>query len=298
MSWLRRLERQLQPLAIPNLTILLIAGMAVAYVLSNFNPQIGELMEFRPKAVLRGEVWRLITFLFTPGIGGGLNPLSLLLFAMYLMFLHLMGSALEGTWGAFRYNVFIGIAYLANIAASVLASAVIGQDIAPGEELAGTNIFLYESIFLAFAWLFPDFEILLFLILPVKVKWLGLLAVVQLTIQFLAGLATFTQGGWLDCVLILASVVNVFIFLGHDIASHLRYRNKRMLRRFTETNQRPTARHTCIVCGATDLTHPDREFRYCTQCHGTPAYCDQHLAGHQHLTVALPDAPAKDAAGS
>ena len=298
MSWLRRLERQLQPLAIPNLTILLIAGMAVAYVLSIFNPQIGELMEFRPKAVLRGEVWRLITFLFTPGIGGGLNPMSLLFFVMYLMFLHLMGSALEGTWGTFRYNVFLGIAYFANIAGSVLASAVIGQVAVPGEELAGTNLFLYESIFLAFAWLFPDFEILLFFILPVKVKWLGLLAVVQLMIQFLAGLGSFMQGGWLDCILILASVVNVLIFLGRDIASHLRYRNKRMLRRFTQTNERPTARHTCIVCGATDLTHPDREFRYCTQCQGTPAYCDQHLAGHQHLTMSQPEAPAKDAAGS
>ena len=287
MSWLRRLERQLQPLAIPNLTVFLIAGMAVAYLISVFNPQIGALMEFRPKAVLKGEIWRLVTFLFTPGIGGGLNPVSLLLFVMYLMFLHLMGSALESTWGSFHYNVFVWISYLASIGASVLVGAVLGDD------AAGTNLFLYESIFLAFAWLFPDFEILLFFILPVKVKWLGLLAVVQMTIQFLSGLAAFSAGGWLDCVLILASTVNISIFLGRDIANHLRYRNKRMLRKFSEATRESAARHTCIACGATDLTHPDREFRYCTECQGTPAYCNEHLAGHQHLTTVADSMPAK-----
>jgi len=290
MSWLRRLERQLQPLAIPNLTVILITGMVAAYLVSVFNPEVGSLMEFRPKAVLQGEIWRLVTFLFVPAVGGGLNPISLLFFVMYLMFLHLMGTALESTWGTFQYNVFVWISYLASITASVLVGAVFG------DEAAGTNLFLYESIFLAFAWLFPDYEILLFLILPVKVKWLGLLAVIQMTIQFLIGLATFTSTGWLDCVLILASTVNVSIFLGQDIANHLRYRNKRMLRRFSESNRQPTARHTCIVCGATDLTHPEREFRYCTQCQGTPAYCDQHLTGHQHLTAVAtankPDAPA------
>jgi len=290
MSWLRRIERQLQPLAIPNLTIILIVGMVAAYLVSVFNPEIGAQMEFRPKAVLfKGEVWRLITFLFIPGVGGDINPISLLLFVFYLMFLHLMGSALEASWGTLRYNVFVLISYLSSIFAGVLGGAIFGDD------AAGTNLFLYESIFLAFAWLFPDFEILLFFILPVKVKWLALLAVVQLTIQFLAGLATFTSTGWLDCVLILASTVNISVFLGRDIANHLRYRNKRMLRRFENMHAKPTARHACIVCGATDLTHPDREFRYCTQCKGTPAYCDQHLAGHQHLTAVATEASSKPA---
>jgi hypothetical protein len=209
------------------------------------------------------------------------------------MFVHLIGSALEATWGTFRFNVFLGIAYVANISFSVLASTVFGEGVVPGKEIAATNLFFYESMFLAFAWLFPDFEIMLFFILPVKVKWLGLLAVAQLTLQFLLGLASFSDGGWLQCVLIVASLVNISVFLGRDIANHLRYRNRRMLRRFSETNRQPTARHTCIVCGATDLSHPDREFRYCPQCQGTPAYCDQHLAGHQHLTAVADSSPEK-----
>jgi hypothetical protein len=159
-----------------------------------------------------------------------------------------------------------------------------------------TNLFLYESLFLAFAWLFPDFEILLFFFLPVKVKWLGLLTVVVMVYQFLTGLATFMDGGWLTCVLMLAANLNLSLFIGRDVANYLANRNKRMLRKFAETSQRPAARHTCIVCGATDMSQPEREFRYCTQCQGTPAYCDQHLAGHQHLTTVAsaskPDATA------
>lgn len=279
MSWLRRLERQLQPLAIPNLTMLLIAGMIAAFLVSIFNPEIGRLLEFRPQAVLQGEVWRLFTFLILPGTGVGTNPVSILFFVFFLMFVHLMGSALEATWGTFRYNVFVWIAYLASIGFSMLAAAFMGED------AAGSNLFLYGSMFLAFAWLFPDFEIMLFFFLPVKVKWLGLLDVVILTFTFLAGLATFTAGGWLQCALVLASTVNVSIFLGRDIANYLRNRNRRMLRKLENIGQKPTARHTCIVCGATELSHPDRAFRYCTECQGTPAYCEQHLAGHQHLVA-------------
>lgn len=279
MSWLRRLERRLQPLAIPNLTMILIAGMVATFLGSLLNPQLAELLEFRPKAVLQGEIWRLFTFIVLPGTDVSPNPLSLLFFVFYLIILHLMGSALESTWGSFRFNVFVLIAYLASIGFSVVAAVFVGDD------AAGTNFFLYGSMFLAFAWLFPDFEIMLFFFLPVKVKWLGLLNVVILAFTFASGLVTFNNGGWLTCVLVLASTVNVSIFLGRDIANYLRNRNRRMLRKFENMGQKPAARHTCIVCGATDLSHPERQFRYCTQCQGTPAYCDQHLAGHQHLTA-------------
>lgn len=277
MSWLRRLERNLQPWALPNLTQLLIGGMVVVYILSIFNPALNELIDLRPKAVLQGEVWRLFTFLFMPGFGAGFDPISMLFFVMYLMFLHLMGTALEATWGSLRYNLFVLISYLASIGAAVLVGAVMNDD------ESATNLFLYTSIFLAFAWLYPDFQILLFFFLPVKVKWLALITVLVMGYSFLVGLAYFFDGGWLTCVLILAANLNLSLFIGREVAERIRNSNKRLLRRFGEMNQKPTARHACIVCGATDLTHPDREFRYCTQCQGTPAYCNEHLAGHKHL---------------
>jgi hypothetical protein len=290
MSWLRRLERQLQPLAIPNLTTILVVAMAVVYLVSLFREDLGGTFEFRPSAVLKGEVWRVFTFLVQPATHVGVNPWNLFVFIIFLSATHLMGSALEATWGTVRYNVFVFISYVSSIGAGVLAGAVIGDN------AAGTNLFLYTSIYLAFAWLYPDFEFMLYWLFPVKVKWLGLLAAAMMMYQFMMGLATFGNGGWLTCTLILTSTINLSLFIGPEIATFLLRRNRQMLRRFGDMNQhQPLVRHTCIVCGATDLTHPDRQFRYCTQCQGTPAYCDQHLAGHQHLTAVATEASNKPA---
>lgn len=279
MNWLRRLERRLAPFAIPNLTQILIAGQVVVFLLMIAKPDIVALLEMRPSAVLQGEAWRLFTFLFVPGVGDPTSTLTILFFIMGMIFLHLMGGALESNWGAVRYNVFILVGYLASIGSAVLAGAVLN-----GEQVA-TNLYLYGSIFLAFAYLYPDYQILIFFILPVKVKWIALLTVAAYVLSFLGGLLTFRQGGWLDCVLILSANLNLFLFFGRDMAQRIRSGNRRMARRFEQVSQVNTARHVCIVCGATELTHPDREFRYCTQCEGTPAYCNEHLAGHQHRTA-------------
>ena len=277
MNWLRQLERWLEPVAIPNLTQILIAGMVATALVGVAEPRIGQLLELIPDRVVRGEVWRLFTFLFTPGVGIGTDPVGILFFAMYLMFLHTMGSALEATWGTARYNLFVLLSWAASLFSAVLGGLLLGGAV------PGSNLYLYSSIFLAFAWLFPDYEILLFLVLPVKVKWLALLAVIATAGRFATALGTFTQGGWLTCVLILAAHANLVLFLGPDIVARLRHRPRRGQLR-SRFGERTVARHTCVVCGATNLTHPDRDFRYCPRCRGTPAYCNEHLAGHEHLS--------------
>lgn len=275
MSWLRRLERRLQPFAIPNLTQFLIAGQVAVFFTSLIKPEMQEAMLLKPSAVWEGEWLRLILFPFIPSF-------SLIFWIFELMLLHLMGNALEATWGRLRYNLFFFIGYFSAIGFAALLGFFAPDDI------VAENMFLYGSIFLAFAYLFPDFEMLLFFILPVKVKWLALLMLIGYAVTFLGGLATFQLGGWLICVMILASNLNLLLFFGRDMVQRLQSRNRRMLRRFQDISRAKTARHTCAVCGATDLTNPERDFRYCTQCEGTPAYCDQHLAGHQHREKVLP----------
>lgn len=275
MKWLHRLERSLEPVAIPNLTQVLIAGMVAVAVLSAADPGLGRLLELVPARVVGGEVWRLVTFLFTPAVGIGLDPVSILFFAMYVMFLHTMGSALEATWGTARYNLFVLLSWAAS-----LAAALLGWFVVP-DGAVGSNLFLYASIFLAFAWLFPEYEILLFFVLPVKVKWLALLTIVATVWQFAVGVASFTAGGWLSCVLILAAHANLALFLGPEVIAEIRRRlaGGRLAPR-SRGAERP--RHVCVVCNATNLSHPERDFRYCPQCTGTPAYCDLHLSGHVH----------------
>jgi len=269
MSWLRRLERQLQPYAIPNLTQILVAGQVLVFVVSLVKPEIIEAMWLRPKSVIEGEWWRLLAFPFIPS-------LSLIFWIFQVIFMLLMGAALDAHWGSLRYNLFFLTGYLSSIALACLLGFF-----APDGAVA-TNEFLYTSIFLAFAYLYPDFEILVLFILPVKVKWLALLTLIGYFITLLAGLATFASGGWLLCAMVLASNLNLLLFFGRDIAQRLRSRNLRMLRRFEQLSQANKVRHVCAVCGATDLSNPEREFRYCTECDGTPAYCDLHLAGHKH----------------
>lgn len=276
------LERSLGPYAIPNLTLVLIVGQVLAFLLGEIRPDLAGALRLEPAALLRGEWWRLVTFLFEPA---SRNPLFLL---FGLMLLHLMGNALESHLGTVRYNGFVLTSWAASVAVALVAARFLPAG------AFGSNLFLYESIFLAFAWLYPDFELLLAFILPVKIKWLALLALFGTLVAFSGGVTGFASGGWFTCLMILAANVNLLLFFGADFLGFLRAGNRRMTRQLGESRAARQPRHTCIVCGATNLSHPDRDFRYCPECAGTPAYCSEHLAGHVHRTEgAASDAPRR-----
>ena len=40
---------------------------------------------------------------------------------------------------------------------------------------------------------------------------------------------------------------------------------------------------TCTICGKTDTSHPDLEFRYCSRCQGYHCYCQEHISNHTHI---------------
>lgn len=270
------LERSLRPFAIPNLTLVLIVGQVIAYALGEIQPGLAASLRLEPAALLRGEWWRLVTFLFDPPTR---NPLFLL-FEWSL--LHLMGNALEGHLGTVRYNGFVLTSWAASVAVA-LASAWFLP-----EGAFGSNVFLYGSIFLAFAWLYPDFELLLAFILPVKIKWLALLGLFGTTVAFSRGLSSFASGGWFTCLMILVANLNLLVFFGAEFVGFFRAGNRRMVRQIGAARAARQPRHVCVVCGVTNLSDPDRDFRYCPECAGTPAYCDEHLAGHVHIPAGSP----------
>ncbi len=258
MTWLDKLEKRLRPFAVPNLTVALIVGQAIVWVLSQTKPEILGAIVLIPDRVFAGEVWRLVTFLFYP-------PITNAIFAFFAWYLfYLMGSALEGEWGVTRYNIFLAIGYLATLAASLLT---------PHAEQ--TNFYLLESVFLAFAYLFPNFELMLFFLLPVKVKWLALLA----WIQFLFG---FAFGGWTGRLAILAAVLNFFLFFGRDLVMRIRAGRHRMERQARQLQQQNEPVHRCVVCGITDQSDPGMDFRYCSRCADSPCYCVEHIRDHPH----------------
>ncbi len=271
MRLLDRLERKLGRYGVPNVTLAFVVAQVVLYLVT-IGPTIGrpdapppallERASLIPAKVLEGEVWRLVTFLAVP-------PLTHPIFAPFFWYLFwLMGTALERHWGAFRYNLYLLVGYVATVAVSFLIP-----------DAPSSNAFLQGSVFLAFAFLNPDFELSIFFVLPVKIKWLALLT-------WLGYAWVVLFGDWLSKLLVVASVLNFLLFFGAEIAKRTRYARRRMARQAEGLARRDQAFHRCTVCGITDKTHPDMDFRYCTECKGSRGYCTAHIKDHAHVTAA------------
>lgn len=256
---LRKLERKLGRYAIPNLITFLVAGQAGAFVLARAKPQLIDNLTLVPELVLRGQVWRIVSFLFIP-------PATNALFIIFaLLLLYLYGRALEEYWGEFRFNLYVFVGWIATVGA---AFAVPGA--------VATNFYLMTSLFFAFAYLNPDFEIRLFFLIPVRVKWLAWLAWAYFLVMMVIG-------SWVDRVLIAAGVANFFLFFGRDIGLRLRSSGRRRARQREQERTATAAMHTCAVCGITDIEDPKMQFRYCSQCDGKRGYCMDHIRDHEHV---------------
>lgn len=270
MSFLDRLERALGRFAIPNVSLYLVIGQVfvlLAWMLGQLDLRLFVLV---PELVKEGEWWRLFSFLLMPPPPGMFGYLFVA-FAWYMFYV--MGGALESFWGAFRYNLFL----LAGLGLTLGAAFL-----TPGQ--AATNAFIAGSVFLAFAYLHPDFELALFLILPVKIKWLALLTWVLYAVSFV-------RGEWSTRFQILASVGNLLLFFGADMIRSLRYRSRRAAAAAQKVTREEEPRHRCYVCGKTDRSHPQLDFRYCSKCAGDQCYCPEHIQNHTHV-VSADDAKA------
>ncbi|HVS53092.1 MAG TPA: hypothetical protein VHD62_12115 [Opitutaceae bacterium] len=272
MSFLDKLERALGRFAIPNLTLYLVIGQVfvlLGAMLQLFDPRLVMLV---PVLARVGQWWRIVTFLFLPPFPSSAAGYVFLVFGWYLFYL--MGSALEGYWGTFRYNVFLFLSYALTVGLSFAT---------PGAPV--TNTFILGSVFLAFAYLNPDFELLIFFILPVKIKWLALLAWAWGTVLFIMGdLAVRLQIG--------ASIASFALFFGGDILRNGRASRRTKAHAAAARREDAEPRHRCYVCGKTDLSHPQLDFRYCSKCAGDQCYCPEHIHHHAHV-VAADDAKAR-----
>ena len=270
MTLLDKLERALGRYAISNLSLYIVIGQVFVLLGAMFNLLNLNLFVFVPALVLQGQWWRLLTFLFFLAPPSGTFGPIFVAFALYMFYM--MGTALESYWGAFRYNLFLLLGYALTVGAAFIT---------PGS--AVTNLFLGASVFLAFAFLNADFEFILFFILPVKVKWLALLAWVGYGVSFFLGT-------WPVRLQILASVGNFLVFFAGELFWGVRRGKRAVVRKAREFAEAGEPRHRCRVCGKTDLTNPELDFRYCSKCAGDECYCPEHI--HQHVHVVAPDEPA------
>lgn len=207
-KWLNKLERRFGRFAIPDLMLYVSLTMGLVLIFDIFvsrNPNSSlsliSLLSFDRGMILRGQVWRIITFLLIPNTGW------LLLAFLALYFYWMMGTGLERQWGTFRFNVY----FFAGAIGCIIAGFITGY---------ATNVYHYMSIFLAFAMVYPDYEVLLFFIIPVKVKWLGIADGILLLILFIFG-------SWLTKLFIVLSLINLIIFFGPKFWDKIYYTCRR-----------------------------------------------------------------------
>jgi hypothetical protein len=189
--WSNKLRRY----AIRNLMKYIVFGMGAVYLVDFFIMPLGyslsNFLAFDLSAILTGQAWRLVTFIFYP-------PSASILFVFFALYLYWMiGTYMENHWGSYKFNLF----YFCGMFCSLLAGVIMGY---------ATNFYINLSLFLAFAITYPNFEILLFLILPVKVKWLALL-------NGLLYLYMLIYNNWQGRIALLISLLNIFIFFHGDV---------------------------------------------------------------------------------
>lgn len=262
MSFLSKLERSLGRFAVVNLSLYLVLGQVAVYLailMGRLDP--GTIL-FVPRLALMGQWWRIFTFLLMP------PAMSIIFVGFAWWIFYMMGNALEDSWGAFRYNLFILLGAALTVALSFLR---------PDAPI--TNAFIAGSVFLAFAHLNPDFELLLLFVLPVKVKWLALVAWAVYGLEFLVA-------GWSGRLQVMAAVGNFLLFFGRDLVrSAVSFRRARAhaADRAASGPRAGQPRHRCRICGRTDLSDPDIDFRYCSKCSGDECYCPEHIRNHEHV---------------
>ena len=266
---------------ISNLMLYIVIGNAIVYIMSTMadNSILYYLLRFDRAAILQGQVWRLITYPLTYSVS---NPL-LMLISLYCYYS--IGRVMEHFWGTLRFNLF----YLAGVVLMDVYCLLFGG--------VASVTYLNLSLFLSYATMFPDAQFLLFFIIPVK-AWL--FAIVDLVIV-LVDLVTLPFPYNFFSVISLA---NYFLFFGKDVLNviPLSWRRKlgglfgkkkaqpqrpRVIPFDAQPRQtpKPEAPHThrCTVCGRTDVSHPDLEFRYCSRCKGYFCYCEEHISNHNHI---------------
>ena len=278
---------------IPRLMMYIVFMSAVVYIISFMDRTntFLQLLAFHPGLIIRGEIWRLVTWIFLP-----LNN-NIFFTAIMLYFYYFIGGTLEREWGTPKFTVYYLFGILLNIIYGFLAwLAVRSSSNAVIVDLLWLNTvwlapnYLNLSMFFAFAALFPDHRILLFFFIPVKMKWMALVNAGFFAYSILSDVI---NGNIITAFLPVIALMNFIIICGGDVLDYVRRQRPRTspqaikFRKAAKDAQREQDirhyRHKCAVCGKTDSENPGLEFRYCSRCNGYHCYCIDHINNHMHF---------------
>ncbi|HAU87970.1 MAG TPA: hypothetical protein DCW90_21585 [Lachnospiraceae bacterium] len=289
MKFINKLERKYYKYAITDLMKYFMLVWVLSTAIYNYVPY-GYMMYENFGAldfgmIFKGQIWRLVTFIFKPYSIRSI--VDILFFAIQVSLYLYIGRSLENAWGAFRFNLF----FLSGIIFNILGGLVyyIGINLAGGFLAAYMGRYdvgmeyLFQSMFFAFAVLYPNVEVLLYCIIPIKVKYIALIDAVFLANTMFGALGAKQ---YYIPVGILVALINFFVFY-FSSRNYKKFSPKMQKRKVTfhrEVHQASAGtRHKCAVCGRTELDGENLEFRYCSKCKGNLEYCQEHLFTHEHV---------------
>lgn len=256
---------------IPNLMKYIAIANLVFLVMGFINPVFMNYMLFSPYHILHGQVWRLISFMFYPP-GSGI----LALVAIY--FYYWIGKTLEAYWGAGKFTFYIISGYLFTVVYAFLIYFIFGISIVLTAE------YIYLAMFFAFATLFPDMQVLLFFVIPVKMKYLA-----WIDLAFFA--YSVITGPFPVNLLPVVALANYALFFGGELIRKERRKYnptvinfKREAQKIRREQAAALYNHKCAVCGRNDTDYPTLDFRYCSRCAGYHCFCEDHINSHIHFT--------------
>ena len=271
MIYIDRFCRKHPNFGIPRLMMYVSIANVAFWLLGAVNPVLLSYLRFDPYLVLHGQVWRVVTFaLYPPSTG------MLAFIAFY--FYYWIGTTLENYWGTPKFNIYFFSGIVLTLLYGFLIYFITGIRIQLNAE------YVYLSMFFSFAAMFPDMQVLLFFILPIKMKWLAL---VDAAFFIMSVVTTSFPVNLLPIV----AVLNFFVFCGGELlravprrptASTVNFRRASARIRREQKDRLYT--HKCAVCGRTDTDYPDLEFRYCSRCAGYHCFCQDHINNHIHFT--------------
>lgn len=292
MNQRNRLRRKLEKYAIPNLTLYLIICYGIGYLMQYLVPAGYQYLMLDPFLVLKGQVWRLVTWILIPPDSSNIFFVLITLYLYYSL-----GGLLERIWGTYKYNVYL----FSGLLFTILGAFVLcGYSVLMGAQpTMYTGLYLLNngsavyfgqfstyyinmSIFLACAASIPDVQVLLMFLFPIKVKWLGIVYGIILLVNCI-------QGGIATWIVVIFSLLNFLVFfLRSKGKMHL---SVGQIKRQQEFHQKMRSagqtkgitRHKCAICGRTELNGDDLEFRFCSKCNGNYEYCQYHLFTHEHV---------------
>ncbi len=278
-AFMRRVDRfcyRHPRFGISNLMLYVVIGNAVVWLFTMMDTtsMMAYYLRFLPSAILHGQIWRLVTFALIPSASG-------IWTLLFLYFYYFIGTALEREWGSAKFTVYFLMGLLFTVLYGFLIYFVTGADVSVDAS------YIYLSMFFTFATLYPEQRVLLFFFIPVKIKWLAW-----------ADAAFFLYGVFTTpfpaALLPVVAVLNYLLFcwdmlFGFLSPQRFRQRKKtvnfrREAARVNAERQRAPYRFQCAVCGRTDVSNPELEFRYCSRCAGYHCFCQDHINNHVHFT--------------